>query len=745
MLRVSIRIYRPSRAGRRKNTPNAAFCFSHEAMKLVPLFLLACLTLLVQGLVDYEQRQFDGYDCSEPEDLRAVQTGGRRNCAQPQEVANQTEVSYLLLQRAEYLRTTAYSCRVVFSRLVHYCGQSSHQTFVPHQSKLNEYEETTVFTCQEWWRKGIAVFRGREYPLTFNATNRIVYEAVGRTESTSRSVNCNGGTFQGRRQLNVWVTLDITLKEEPVLMGEVLILSNPQIVLPSGCAPSAEFCITDHATLFWTVPKGQDACKYFLNRPTKGLDVVGTAGAVTYISTDHTMIRLIKEGVRAACGDLIWSTNYPKLYLTAAHHNEFFHRKLHVAEMSLVTYVNNQDGFLHGELTGEIQREFKLILAHQCKAAQAQHSIAFARRAAEHDAAVDGETTSLGSGQFATAAGETWYKYGCRSVRVTGIEKQECFSGLPVALQPDHELRWRRRRGIPNAYVTTNGTEIGHIDFFLEPVTRRIVTEGIVVDCSREFAPLYRNSFEQWIQVMPEFMLAATPKELAAEADEELMKATMNMSRQEDIIAKLHNEGIYDADMIQRMDVFKQNPRRMMALSSVISQQNTARRGSHHIRASDLFHELPNAETYDWVTKALRFLDRWGKTAAIFLSLALLAKFLFWIGGAVIRVYTKYQSAGCGLAMASLCCPDCMHVHPGDLDPHQRRDAAQNRLFQAANRMARRHQYKAEKAKLTLKEDEETGRLQAPLPPVETPPYPPTGAHYAELNRQLNLHQSHQV
>ncbi len=669
--------------------------------------------------------------------MQAVQTGGRRNCAHKQGIANQTEKSFLLLQRAEYLRTTAFTCSVTYTRLVHYCGMSSHQTFVPHQSVMDIPEEVDVGTCQEWWRKGEAVFGGQKFQLSPNATNHITYESIGETTSTARSVNCEGGTYDKRQQLNVWIAAKIILKEEPVLLGDVLILNNPQIVLPDSCRPSAENCVTSTTTLFWTMPKGEEACKYFLNRPTTGVEVVGTEGAVTYISTDHTMIRVIKEGVRSACGDLIYATNYPKLFLTDAVHNRLFQRRLHVAEMSLVTYVNNQDGFLHGELTSEIQREFGLILAHQCRAAQARYSAAFAQRAAEHDAAIDGETTSLGSGQFATAAGEAWYTYGCRAVQVTARERKECYSALPVSLQSEHETKWRTRRGIPSAYTQEDGTVVGAIDFFMEPVTRRLVTEGVPVACSRNFAPVYRNIYEQWVKVNPGLELAPVPEQMSDKIDDDPPFA--NFSRQEELIAMLDETGIYTADMIREMDTFSQIPRANQGINSVIASQSTAPGGTRVLRANQLFHELPDAKAYGWMDRVLKFLDRWGKTAAIFLSLALLAKFMFWIGGAVIRVYTKYQTAGIGLAVASMFCADCMHVEPGAMEPHSREQHARNRAYNAANLAAGRDHHRAEQARIEIKAVEEEALKKTPrVPmPMATPPYPPVGVEYADLNRRL--------
>jgi hypothetical protein len=134
------------------------------------------------------------------------------------------------------------------------------------------------------------------------------------------------------------------------------------------------------------------------------------------------MMRLVQEEPFVACGGLVYKTNYDRLFLTAELENEYFQTPVHPSEMSTITYVNVQDDYLFGTLTEYIRKEFTGLVRRRCRQHQEDRARAFASLAAEQRATVDGESTALGGGLFATAAGEAWYRYRCRNVTVLAAE-----------------------------------------------------------------------------------------------------------------------------------------------------------------------------------------------------------------------------------------------------------------------------------------------------------------------------------
>ena len=99
----------------------------------------------------------------------------------------------------------------------------------------------------------------------------------------------------------------------------------------------------------------------------------------------------------------------------------------------------------------------------------------------------------LGRGAFATQAGEAIWEYQCRPVIVTARETDECYLQMPVSYQGQNNSdRWGQ-------------------DFFLEPISRLLVTEGISVDCNDKFINKYKTLSGHWIMAIPHIRDAQAP------------------------------------------------------------------------------------------------------------------------------------------------------------------------------------------------------------------------------------------
>jgi hypothetical protein len=157
-----------------------------------------------------------------------------------------------------------------------------------------------------------------------------------------------------------------------------------------------------------------------------------------------------------------------------------------------------------------------------CERAALIRGQAYARLAAEQRAASDGETTALGGGWFATAAGDAWYRYYCRLIWVQARHTSQCYSALPVILSSSDLQRYYTDRDLDlpkriNPKVGRGGNqqeegeETKEIMFFLEPHTHRLTTVGIQITCVEEFAPLYRNTNNNWMRITSTISSSRTP------------------------------------------------------------------------------------------------------------------------------------------------------------------------------------------------------------------------------------------
>ena len=124
----------------------------------------------------------------------------------------------------------------------------------------------------------------------------------------------------------------------------------------------------------------------------------------------------------------------------------------------MTLYINNRDDFLYNHILNRVEEEMNKVLNSACRArAQADQGALGATSEGY-------QSYNLGERAFATQAGEAIWEYQCRPVIVTARETDECYLQMPVSYQgQNHSDRWGQ-------------------DFFLEPISRLLVTEGISVE-----------------------------------------------------------------------------------------------------------------------------------------------------------------------------------------------------------------------------------------------------------------------
>jgi hypothetical protein len=124
-------------AARRLLTIDHALLVTMGAMLVVLTLSLA--VGMAKGQLGHDQRQFTAYDCTSPQELRAVTKAEPPQCQDrlDQEPVSQRNQTYLLLQKATYRRQPVSRCKVRRTRVTHHCGESDHQTFIPQFSTFS--------------------------------------------------------------------------------------------------------------------------------------------------------------------------------------------------------------------------------------------------------------------------------------------------------------------------------------------------------------------------------------------------------------------------------------------------------------------------------------------------------------------------------------------------------------------------------------------------------------------------------
>ncbi len=493
-----------------------------------------------------DPRDVVAYDCTDPLDIRPFQAYSQRTaCALAPEPVSQRNLTIALLQKADHIYTQAINCQVTETVIPFYCGVWSHGVFVHPWAKIEENVRTSTEECMRLWtEQSYTDPRGMVHKLVRNSTTRVYYHITGSTTFDNGEVSCKGGTYMYNsipyNHMVVSASRKISLFELPVSFTSTSEVFVPRFDLHLPCTSHTEYCETDNfGSFIWTEPAASAGCRYFRTRVSSGLELEDDQGRRTFISNDGSMLRLILKDTVTACGQVVYSTNYPKLFVTThAHDLSIFDSPLPQAEFSVYTYCNQQDGWLLGFLTTYIRKEFQALHFHTCQQELIDDNLSYDTILANQQGSLDGDTAALGGGWFVTTMGEAWFKHRCRRIIVKARSAGTCYSALPVSLSDADLSRYLTYRN-----MSTNSS----LDFFMEPHSRRLTTRGIVVPCSPFFYGLYKGLNGNWIKISPDVSFVDPPEVLTPTAISDL---TQNSVSDFDFDAG----GIYHSQSITMID-----------------------------------------------------------------------------------------------------------------------------------------------------------------------------------------------
>jgi hypothetical protein len=617
------------------------------------------------------EKMFMAYDCTIPANMTTAARAKTLRCDKPPTAVRKDEKTYLLMQRATYTRFPVYACDVKQNRISYICGGAGHSSIHPSDWYFNRPVAIPNSACLRAWREGQWHMLGNlgKMGIVQNGTSYRSIHKAGRTWTDGTDVNCKGewanftkvmgsgnNRYYGSKSMVVNLHFEFTINQLTGMVdleGKVTILED-QIHLPCpvekrGCAVSQK----GHRTYAWEPPTELQTCPYYKVRNVTGIDVTDQEGHVIFMSRDASMVRLMKGSPLSRCGGVMYATDYDNLFLTEELDHPSFLRGLHPSEMSVITYANQQDGFLFGKVNENIQTEAIAVHREQCEKEGRRRGRDYARQAAEQHAVKDGETAHLGNGRFVTAAGEAWYRYQCRQTKVQGRETNDCYNALPVRLSSEDLFLYAIAQGIPKEealFISESGGLKGvekevleqvpglTNEFYLEPRSRRIVTTASVTTCAPPFSIMYENTRGRWIAHEGErFFMAAEPLLLDVEESSTRRVETMHEH------LNFQQGGIYDSASVRRMDKFSQAARAIQGIASKLTrQQSGGTRPYEAISASSLFSDLSRInldalDVFSWFWSAL---EKYGQLCSIIVVVGLFIRILYWMAEVITRLYS---------------------------------------------------------------------------------------------------------
>ena len=333
------------------------------------------------------------FDCSSPRDIKPMRAdSASRACTSSHEPVQQRNASYLLLQKSEGIDIFVKQCKVTQTIIPFYCGVWSHNVFTPTWLKLEEEVHVPSHECHQLWHTHEYLDpQGHRHRIRPNQTTRIYYHSVGFTTAKDGQVSCTGGDFwhEGKKyeDMVMVVSREFTLTTQPARIIDDNLVHVVRHDLILHCQAHELHCTSaTRGTFIWAPPP--DICPYYIVRNVSGIVVTDDNGVDTFISTDDSMVRLLIVDVVTKCDRVVLKTNYRKLFLTTHSDDGVFPKDLPLEEMSILTYSNQQDGYLFGYLTKYIRRELRAVHLNIC---QQRHQ----ERRVDYDALLAEGTTWL--------------------------------------------------------------------------------------------------------------------------------------------------------------------------------------------------------------------------------------------------------------------------------------------------------------------------------------------------------------
>jgi hypothetical protein len=483
-----------------------------------------------------------------------------------------------------------------------------------------------------------------ETPIARGKTTVIRKELVGSTNPYGGGdTQCVRAIYRWKGidipDIMLWEELTITLDTDTLLVDAEgsCIVNNDQIRI--GCRDTDLSCIYSGGTLYWRAPSSLERCRFHQIRRRTGIVVTRSSGTETFISRDGSMIPMILQRNAQLCGEATgFRTNYDNLYLMDKIYGDQVSDTLTLGEVSTITYANQQDGFLFGEMSAHVKADFGALLELNCRQEQHRERSPLSSNGKEERPHMDGYTVALEEGWFLTYAGELMmYHYSCQPIIVVGRDDDACYSALPINLVVEDQKRIAANRGNDNTNRTT-GIITHAAGYFLEPHTRRLTFWGTHMPCVRNFRGAYLNTREGWVVALPHLLLMEKPQTLKQHKELEYVQGEL---RKYDP----GYGGIYDEEMVRAMDQFTQTRRLRDDMGTVLSLQGSKFADPSHISLHDLWQEIPLV-SFDFLGWLGDLLDQWVTVLAALTLLLVCFKALSFISGLLAQCLAAHRIWG---------------------------------------------------------------------------------------------------
>ena len=599
-------------------------------------------------------RNFIGWDCTNPLDVSPVVPAGVKNCNHLRETPITTDKAvFTVLQNAALTRFQVRSCKAYKTQNAEYCGTFDHQTYLPEWSTDREPVELSAEECDRLWKKAYMVDSlKRSHPINVPGVTYFTYETVGNTKwSDTDHVNCIGGSFlwDGVTYTHVMISakMEVHLHMMDVqedVDGQIFLVADSTKLT---CRGNEYKCHNMDTTYTWSGLRPTEQCRLFMVRSkVRGVLAKTTDKQTAFMAKDGSMVRLIRKEALSMCGAVVYATNWPDTFLTSAVEHQLFKRKMHAAEVSILHHASIGSNYVYEAGNANIRVAFRELMREDCEIRDNEAANAFAQLASAQRANTDGQSAALGEGKFVTASGDLWYTYQCKPVSAVAILLPKCHAALAVKLTDADTAHYLAK--------TNNNVSRDDLQLYLMPHSHLLVDIARTMPCSHIFAPIYKNSREDWVAAGDTLQLVQTP-----------VPADFRTNRTGNVtFAELdsYSGGYYTSADLERAERFRQQGQVVDAWTSDVANQANrglpAHRSGRDWGLDVVYREVPGSPRFWDMMKAIwNFSMRLGTTGAAIFALVFIWYLLSSTVGTCQRCYISCKEEGCGCNMVGALFP----------------------------------------------------------------------------------------
>jgi hypothetical protein len=434
-------------------------------------FILFIFTISISS-----SKSFIAYDCSGINmNITSVSLINTFDCNHPSTNIKAIDTRIQLVQQPENLYIHAYSCKVHLFREVKYCGQGSHSSAVKN-GIVSYVKELGDLACRSIYRTKAYEFAPGKYidNLMMNSTSY-------RPLTISGTINVDGyclGTvysdFYG-----TWDTVvvqgsyTITLES----FTAVLNIKNNKIILKTGnsCNYLDGYCFDNYlGDTYWDVYPHQDCHSTSMDvlyegtasKYTDSIDNDLIDGKTNFIVHNNGMLfalRVIKQTI--VCGQKIYQTEHPKLFIIENNDSEFFYKKssTNVMNLDMFTYINSKFVYLERHIKQQMNSMYTDLITQRCQlenyVLQNLLTLAFVN---PNDFAY---IYMKSPGYTAQVLGEVIHIIKCQPIDVKLRDTDVCFKELPISYD--------------------------NKSLFMTPKSHLVTSYGTEISCNDLLAPIY--------------------------------------------------------------------------------------------------------------------------------------------------------------------------------------------------------------------------------------------------------------